>query len=187
MGSFVCVSTRSEHPSCGRRLEFIQYKHFVSNTIRNMSDTLFLLDMLRNSNQEKIRAQKDAMILDMAMEQKRKMQEAKKPGSKTYSNAGGFIGVDQLASSKTYSNAGGFIGVDQLAKGNSTKQSVVKKTKQRDAEENPSMMTQDSEMFILGLLKEQRQEEIYKERVQQISEESLGCVSDENCLKKFGN
>jgi len=63
-----------------------------------MSDTLFLLDMLRNSNQEKIRAQKDAMILDMAMEQKRKMQEAKKPGSKTYSNAGGFIGVDQLAS-----------------------------------------------------------------------------------------
>merc|ERR1711899_96823 len=169
MGSFVCVSTRSEHPSCGRRLEFIQYKYFVSNTIRNMSDTLFLLDMLRNSNQEKIRAQKDAMILDMAMEQKRKMQEAKKPGSKTYSNAGGFIGVDQLA------------------KGNSTKQSVVKKTKQRDAEENPSMMTQDSEMFILGLLKEQRQEEIYKERVQQISEESLGCVSDENCLKKFGN
>merc|ERR1712242_319209 len=167
--SFVCVSTRSEHPSCGRRLEFIQYKYFVSNTIRNMSDTLFLLDMLRNSNQEKIRAQKDAMILDMAMEQKRKMQEAKKPGSKTYSNAGGFIGVDQLA------------------KGNSTKQSVVKKTKQRDAEENPSMMTQDSEMFILGLLKEQRQEEIYKERVQQISEESLGCVSDENCLKKFGN
>merc|ERR1712039_263299 len=163
------VSTRSEHPSCGRRLEFIQYKYFVSNTIRNMSDTLFLLDMLRNSNQEKIRAQKDAMILDMAMEQKRKMQEAKKPGSKTYSNAGGFIGVDQLA------------------KGNSTKQSVVKKTKQRDAEENPSMMTQDSEMFILGLLKEQRQEEIYKERVQQISEESLGCVSDENCLKKFGN
>merc|ERR1712156_1178414 len=129
----------------------IQYKYFVSNTIRNMSDTLFLLDMLRNSNQEKIRAQKDAMILDMAMEQKRKMQEAKKPGSKTYSNAGGFIGVDQLA------------------KG------------------NPSMMTQDSEMFILGLLKEQRQEEIYKERVQQISEESLGCVSDENCLKKFGN
>merc|ERR1712109_325705 len=169
MGSFVCVSTRSEHQSCGRRLEFIQYKYFVSNTIRNMSDTLFLLDMLRNSNQEKIRAQKDAMILDMAMEQKRKMQEAKKPGSKTYSNAGGFIGVDQLA------------------KGNSTKQSVVKKTKQRDAEENPSMMTQDSEMFILGLLKEQRQEEIYKERVQQISEESLGCVSDENCLKKFGN
>merc|ERR1712079_550213 len=147
---------------------FIQYKYFVSNTIRNMSDTLFLLDMLRNSNQEKIRAQKDAMILDMAMEQKRKMQEAKKPGSKTYSNAGGFIGVDQLAR-------------------NSTKQSVVKKTKQRDAEENPSMMTQDSEMFILGLLKEQRQEEIYKERVQQISEESLGCVSDENCLKKFGN
>merc|ERR1712073_293263 len=146
----------------------IQYKYFVSNTIRNMSDTLFLLDMLRNSNQEKIRAQKDAMILDMAMEQKRKMQEAKKPGSKTYSNAGGFIGVDQLA------------------KGNSTKQSVVKKTKQRDAEENPSI-TQDSEMFILGLLKEQRQEEIYKERVQQISEESLGCVSDENCLKKFGN
>merc|ERR1712165_576325 len=169
MGSFVCMGTRSEHPSCGRRLEFIQYKYFVSNTIRNMSDTLFLLDMLRNSNQEKIRAQKDAMILDMAMEQKRKMQEAKKPGSKTYSNAGGFIGVDQLA------------------KGNSTKQSVAKKTKQRDAEENPSMMTQDSEMFILGLLKEQRQEEIYKERVQQISEESLGCVSDENCLKKFGN
>ena len=60
-------------------------------------------------------------------------------------------------------------------------------------------------MFILGLLKEQRQEEVYRERINQewifkiilnlafnkyqlqISEESLGCVSDEKCLKMFEN
>ena len=32
--------------------------------------------------------------------------------------------------------------------GNSTKQSVVKRTKQRDAEENPSMMTQVMSSFV---------------------------------------
>merc|ERR1711953_532429 len=45
---------------------------------REMSDTLFLLDMLRLANQEKVRAKKDERIHDMAMEQKKKMEEAKK-------------------------------------------------------------------------------------------------------------
>ena len=35
----------------------------------------------RNANQEKIRAKKDAIILDMAMEQKKKIEESKKTGT----------------------------------------------------------------------------------------------------------
>jgi len=64
-----------------------------------MTDTLFMLDMLRLSNEKKLRAQKDAMILDMAMEKKKKMEEAKKSGSNSYSyNSGGFVGVNKLTS-----------------------------------------------------------------------------------------
>ena len=36
--------------------------------------------LTRLSNEKKLRAQKDAKILDMAMEKKRKMEEAKKTG-----------------------------------------------------------------------------------------------------------
>merc|ERR1712227_826648 len=136
-----------------------------------MSDTLFLLDMLRNANQDKIRAKKDALILDMAMEQKKKMAEGKMSGGR----------------STSYST-GGFVGVDQLTKSGNHPKSNMKKIRHEEMEENPSTVkTQDSEMFILGLLKEQRQEEIYKEREKQISEESVGCVSDEKCMRKFQN
>ena len=61
----------------------------------------------------------------------------------------------------------------------------MKKIRHQEIEENPSLVKtqveksleslnivlnieQDSEMFILGLLKEQRQEEIYKEREKQV-------------------
>merc|ERR1711874_395796 len=71
---------------------------------REMSDTLFLLDMLRLANQEKVRAKKDEKIHDMAMEQKKKMEEAKKSGITNYSGStGGFVGIDRLT--KSSSNA----------------------------------------------------------------------------------
>ena len=41
-----------------------------------------------------------------------------------------------------------FAFINTKTEGNSTKQSVVKKTKQRDAEENPSMMTQVMSSFV---------------------------------------
>merc|ERR1712203_571691 len=71
---------------------------------REMSDTLFLLDMLRLANQEKIRAKKDEKIHDLAMEQKKRMEEAKKSGTPNFSGStGGFVGIDQLT--KSSSNA----------------------------------------------------------------------------------
>merc|ERR1712109_147296 len=135
-----------------------------------MSDTLFLLDMLRLANQEKMRAKKDEKIHDMAMEQKRRMEGAKKSGTSNFS-----------------AGTGGFVGIDQLTKSSSSNPKPIKKSKQIEDEPPSNTKMQDGEMFILGLLKEQRQEEAYKERVNQISEESLGCVSDEKCLKMFEN
>merc|ERR1712156_720512 len=135
-----------------------------------MSDTLFLLDMLRLANQEKMRAKKDEKIHDMAMEQKRRMEGAKKSGTSNFS-----------------AGTGGFVGIDQLTKSSSSNPKPIKKSKQIEDETPSNTKMQDGEMFILGLLKEQRQEEAYKERVNQISEESLGCVSDEKCLKMFEN
>merc|ERR1711976_1150271 len=116
------------------------------------------------------RAKKDAIILDMAMEQKKKIEESKKTGC-----------------SKTYSNSGGFVGIDQLTKGRQSNFTTKKSKSSQNSEDPPTVPTQDSEMFILGLLKEQRQEAVYKERVNMISEESLGCVGDENSQKTFGN
>merc|ERR1711936_415623 len=68
-----------------------------------MSDTLFLLDMLRLANQEKMRAKKDEKIHDMAMEQKRRMEGAKKSGTSNFSaSTGGFVGIDQLTSCESF-------------------------------------------------------------------------------------
>jgi len=124
------------------------------------------------SNEKKLRAQKDAKILDMAMEKKRKMEEAKKSGSNSYSyNSGGFVGVNQLTKNT----------------GSQSKPQYSRKLRTDEEEDTGSVRTQDNEMIILGLFREQRQEELYKDRVNQISEESLGCVSDQKCLKKFEN
>lgn len=132
-----------------------------------------MLDMLRLSNEKKLRAQKDAMILDMAMEKKKKMEEAKKSGSNSYSyNSGGFVGVNKLTKNK---------GSEE------NRQQFSRKSRPHEDEEAGGVKNQDSEMIILGLFREQRQEEIYKDRVNQISEESLGCVSDQKCLRKFEN
>merc|ERR1712110_31178 len=155
-------------------LSIISFSFSVCGTTKEkstMSDTLFLLDMLRLANQEKMRAKKDEKIHDMAMEQKRRMEGAKKSGTSNFSaGTGGFVGIDQLTKSS----------------GSNPKHSLpIKKSKQIEDETPSNTKMQDGEMFILGLLKEQRQEEAYKERVNQISEESLGCVSDEKCLKMF--
>merc|ERR1712079_996595 len=99
-------------------------------------------------------------------EQKRRMEGAKKSGTSNFS-----------------AGTGGFVGIDQLTKSSSSNPKPIKKSKQIEDETPSNTKMQDGEMFILGLLKEQRQEEAYKERVNQISEESLGCVSDEKCLK----
>merc|ERR1712110_194603 len=152
-------------------LSIISFSFSVCGTTKEkstMSDTLFLLDMLRLANQEKMRAKKDEKIHDMAMEQKRRMEGAKKSGTSNFS-----------------ASTGGFVGIDQLTKSSSSNPKPIKKSKQIEDETPSNTKMQDGEMFILGLLKEQRQEEAYKERVNQISEESLGCVSDEKCLKMF--
>merc|ERR1711874_542126 len=152
-----------------------EFSEFWKIKTRDMSDTLFLLDMLRLANQEKVRAKKDEKIHDMAMEQKKKMEEAKKSGIPNYSGStGGFVGIDRLT--KSSSNA--------KHHNVATKRSKI----EDEVDETPAnTKMQDGEMFILGLLKEQRQEEVDRERFNQISEESLGCVSDEKCLKMFEN
>ena len=92
--------------------------------------------------------------------------------------------------------------------GTQNKHQYSRKSRNNEEEDASSVKTgQDSEMIILGLFREQRQEELYKDRVNQvrltqimshicqifikyvfqISEESLGCVSDQKCLKRFEN
>ena len=66
-----------------------------------------------------MRAQKDAKILDMAMEKKRKMEEAKKSGMINWKNICIWFPMIKyelsLIGSNSYSyNSGGFVGVNQL-------------------------------------------------------------------------
>ena len=46
------------------------------------NDNFYVLYIFRLANQEKVRAKKDEKIHDMAMEQKKKMEEAKKSGQR---------------------------------------------------------------------------------------------------------
>eukprot|EP00092_Neocalanus_flemingeri_P008107 GFUD01008747.1.p1 GENE.GFUD01008747.1~~GFUD01008747.1.p1 ORF type:complete len:145 (-),score=74.89 GFUD01008747.1:334-768(-) len=131
-------------------------------------DTMFILDMMRLANQEKMREKKDAMILEMALQQKKKVEQGKKEGSSSYSY-----------------NMGGFVGINQLAKGDGPKWVPNKKKQQVPEEEEQHVVSSDNEMFILGLLKEQSQEERDKERIEQISEESVACASDKKYMERF--
>merc|ERR1712150_77505 len=131
-------------------------------------DTLFILDMMRLNNQEKMREKKDARIKEMAMQQKKKMEQTKKGDSRTCSY-----------------NSGGFVGINKLIKGDGPKWVHNKKKQEVLATEDTHVMTSDNELFILGLLKEQRQEEKDKERVDQVSESSLACASDTKYREKF--
>merc|ERR1719483_415578 len=81
----------------------------------------------------------DEMILQMALKQKKKVQQAKKGGSTTHSY-----------------NSGGVVGINQLAKGDGPKWVPHKKKQQVSDDEEKQVVSSDNEMFILGLLKEQR-------------------------------
>eukprot|EP00091_Calanus_sinicus_P003967 TRINITY_DN14154_c0_g1_i1.p1 TRINITY_DN14154_c0_g1~~TRINITY_DN14154_c0_g1_i1.p1 ORF type:complete len:146 (+),score=56.26 TRINITY_DN14154_c0_g1_i1:194-631(+) len=131
-------------------------------------DTLFILDIMRLANQEQMREKKDARIKEMAMQQKKKKEQTKKDDSRTYSY-----------------NSGGFVGINMLRKGDGPKWVPNKKKQEVTSTEDAHVMTSDNELFILGLLKEQRQEEKDKERMEQVSESSLACASDKKNREKF--
>jgi len=125
--------------------------------------TLFIMDLLRQKREKALREQKDQMILKMAMEQKKKMEQKK---------------------SSSTSFTGGFMGVGALTKGTGPKWTPSRRRKQpEESSEHPSVQS-DNEMFILGLLKEQRQE-IRDRESQEVIEQSLECASNENYMKKF--
>jgi len=133
-------------------------------------DTFFIMDMMRLKNQEEVRAKKEAKILAMAMEQKARAQAVKDgravPNVSTHSS-------------------GGYMGIPQATKSEGPKWGGQGKRRTREEKQDgKSGISQDNEMFILGLLKEQRQEE--KDRCGgKISEEALGCASDEKAMQKF--
>jgi len=133
-------------------------------------DTFFIMDMMRLKNQEEVRAKKEAKILAMAMEQKARTQAVKDGRA--------------LPSSSLHSN-GGYMGIPQPTKNEGQKWGQGKRRQREEKEEGKSGISQDNEMFILGLLKEQRQEEKDRFGGQQISEEALGCASDEKAMQKF--
>merc|ERR1712228_348342 len=87
-------------------------------------------------------------------------------------------------SSYTYSS-GGFVGIGNLTKGEGPKWVPHKKKQQTEDEEKNENVSADTEMFILGLLKEQRQEEKDRQRMELISETSVACASDKKDLEKF--
>merc|ERR1711974_315295 len=112
------------------------------------------------------------MGLAMAMEQKARTQAVKDGRA--------------LPSSSLHSN-GGYMGIPQPTKIDGPKWGQGKRRAREEKEEGKSGISQmqDNEMFILGLLKEQRQEEKDRCGGQQISEEALGCASDEKAMQKF--
>merc|ERR1719266_2868196 len=90
-----------------------------------------------------------------------------------------------LPSSSAHNN-GGYMGIPQPTKNEGQKWTQGKRRAREEKEdEGKSGISQDNEMFILGLLKEQRQEEKDRCGGQQISEEALGCASDEKAMQKF--
>jgi len=129
-------------------------------------DTFFILDMMRLANQDKVREKKDAKIRQMAMQQKEKQASKGRGSTHSYSS-------------------GGFVGINSLAKGGEPKWAPTTRKQIVSAEEETHVVTSDNEMFILGLLKEQRQEEKDKKRFDQISEHSLACASEKKDLQKF--
>merc|ERR1719483_1692323 len=90
---------------------------------------------MRLAKQDELREKKDAKIKQMAMQQKKKVEQAK-------------MGV----SMHSYSS-GGFVGINNLAKGDGPKWIPGTKKQEVAAEEEEAhVITSDNEMFILGLL-----------------------------------
>jgi len=133
-----------------------------SQTVPEEMGTLFIMDLVRQKREKAMREKKDAMILQMALAQKEKMAQKNKE-------------------SNVRSFSGGFVGINQLKTGTPV---WTPRKKQREEEKTPEHHTAQSEneLFILGLLKEQKQQLKNKEKV---SEESLACASDAVYRQKF--
>ena len=94
-------------------------------------------------------------------------------GSNSYSyNSGGFVGVNQLTSKKLreiYNSVWEILLLLHLENtGSQSKPQYSRKSRTDDEVDAGSVRTQDNEMIILGLFREQRQEELYKDRVNQV-------------------
>ena len=94
-------------------------------------------------------------------------------GSNSYSyNSGGFVGVNQLTSKKLkemYISFWENLWLLHLENtGSQSKPQYSRKSRTDDEVDAGSVRTQDNEMIILGLFREQRQEELYKDRVNQV-------------------
>ena len=64
------------------------------------SNTLFILDLMRQQREKLMRKKKDEMINEMALKMKRQKEDAKRKGATTYSYSyGGFLGVEKLTKS----------------------------------------------------------------------------------------
>merc|ERR1712156_786007 len=69
--------------------------------IDGSSNTIFILDLMRQQREKLMRKKKDEMINEMALKMKRQKEEQKKSGTAKYSYSyGGFLGVEKLTSQK---------------------------------------------------------------------------------------
>jgi len=128
--------------------------------------TLFLMDLLRQKTEKERRIKKDEIIRQMALEQKQRKEQGK-------------------AKSTSYPSMGGFVGIDKLT-GEGPKSIHARKKKEQSEEEMNPNIKGDNQMFILGLLQEQNQQQKHKEK-QEVNESSVLCASDEDQIKKFCN
>jgi len=126
--------------------------------------TLFIMDLVRQKREKALREKKDAMILQMALEQKEKMKQGKKENSVRSFN-------------------GGFVGIHQLTK-DTPKWNATKRQKQEEKIPEHHLAQSENEMLILDLLKEHQQQIKDKDK-SQVSEESLACASDAAYRQKF--
>ena len=63
-------------------------------------ETMFILDLLRQKREKVLRMKKDELIHEMALKQKKQMEDAKRGKAPQHSSAnfGGFVGVHKLTS-----------------------------------------------------------------------------------------
>merc|ERR1719348_2599318 len=101
------------------------------------------MNLMRMQKIEEKRKKKDELIRHMALEQKQKQKnQTSEKASHCHGYTGGFAGIHQQSS-------------------NTAKKWSPPKRKQLNEEEkeNQKSSTQDTELFILGMLKEQRRHE----------------------------
>jgi len=135
----------------------------------NTDGTLFLMDLLRQKTEKARREKKDEVIRRMALEQKQRKEQGI-PKTTTYPSMGGFVGINAL-------------------KGDGSKISTpYRKRKEQPptVEEEKTHAQGDTQMFIMGLLQEQSQQQRDREHLE-VNEKSLLCPSDESQFKNFCN